>query len=73
MSSKQQTLDGSTAPKQHLSSTPTCAAAALDARKDCEWYCGDCGARVTISPTDGSKEYGHRGECGHRLPRGGAQ
>lgn len=36
-----------------------------------EWYCSECGSRVTISPPedDGDElnEYGHGPECAHRV------
>lgn len=70
MSGKQQTLDGHVAPKRHLSPKSPGGGSVGEAKKSCEWFCTLCGARVTVSPTDVRKEYGHRGGCNQRIPRG---
>lgn len=71
----QERLDGALPPKPHLQTRPLIRdngrkSSNQDAEKDLEWYCGACGARVTLSPTS-SAEYGHALDCDHRVVRSG--
>lgn len=52
--------------KPHLQKThPNPGDQHLPTKKDSEWYCSVCRARVTDSPTS-EKEYGHINLCPHR-------
>lgn len=70
---KQQQLDGTVPPKDHLVAKSD--KSDLDAKGEREWFCKVCGARVTQT-TDGRGEYGHRTlpasheHCPHRLSWG---
>lgn len=65
---KQKQISVSDAPQSHLSPKRQ-NGTGLEAKKDCEWHCTVCGARITVSPTN-ENEYGHRGDCPHRMHRG---
>lgn len=80
MSSEQQTLDGETPPRNHLKSSPVRRdeggkPVEMPRNSRREWYCSECGARVTLAPgaeddddgDDKGDEYGHRAKCSHRI------
>ncbi len=83
MSSQQTQLDGTTPPADHLKATHNGNSSNLPAEKPNEWFCRECGNRITISP-DGTTEYGHarrdddqsgKTQCSHWIghKRGGGQ
>lgn len=71
MSAKQQRLKTDDAPARHLLAEAE-NNNGLGINNEREFYCADCGWRVTLSP-DGKREYGHGADCEHKLERSGTQ
>lgn len=69
MSTKQSRLATGQTPKPHLLLESGNAGSDLTADGEREFWCGDCGRRVTIS-TDHSREYGHNVDCQHCCKQG---
>lgn len=70
MSTSQQTLDGIARPG-HLAKTPARRRGSkLTADGDREWWCVECGRRVTEA-RERDVEYGHAASCEHSIAGGG--
>lgn len=52
-------------PKPHLRRSPQGWGNENTANGEYEWWCDECRSRITISPNDDSREYGHRRDCDH--------
>jgi hypothetical protein len=68
---RQQRFDSHSIPT-YLKKKPPKKGYGLPAEKEREYYCENCGRRVTMSIDDIEKQYGHRKHCDHSMvPEGG--